>query len=196
MTREQFALAVNADEKWVENAARLLKHSLGYSQSESRWMGFVRLFNHEMGFPLKRSAELANEAMRHKESTRELRIGLGPSGAAEVVVDLGRFHSAHNAALSAALTLAGPRKRGRPAGGRNKTTSMARERPALETTWDVLARAQDYGVDIDALRNGLNETPAQRLQRLEDNSRFIAEMRQSAISAARKTQSERTGRPK
>src|SRR3954468_20550937 len=115
MTRDQFALAVAADAKWVENTARLLMHLLKYTQSDARWMGLVRLFNHELGLTLKRSAELASEAVRHKESTRDLRLGHG-SGAAAIVVDLSRFHSAHNAALSAALTFGGARKRGRPAG--------------------------------------------------------------------------------
>jgi hypothetical protein len=179
MTREQFAIAVGADEKWIENAARLLGLSLKYSQHETRWMGLIRMFNHELGLPLKRSAELASEAIRHRESTRELRIGATASGAAAIVVDLARFHSRHNAALSAALTLAGPRKRGRPAGGVNRKNSIVREQPLQETTWDVLARANVHGVDLTALHDGLNETPAHRLQRLEDNSKFIASMQRS-----------------
>lgn len=193
MTREQFALAVTAGEKWVENTATLLSHSLKYTQGEARWMGLVRLFNHELGLPLKRSAGLADEAIRHPEWTRALRLEPGSSGAATIVVDLARFHSAHNAALSAALTLAGPRKRGRPLGGVNKATSIVRERLTYETTWDVLARAKAYGVDLAALRDGLSETPAQRLQRLEDNSKFIAEMRRSATQATHKPRSHRNG---
>ena len=192
MTREQFALAVNADEKWVENAARLLGHALKYSQAEARWVALVRLFNHELGLPLKRSAHLANEAIRHPESTRELRLGDMSSGSAAIVVDLARFHSAYNAAMSAALTLAGPRKRGRPSGGVHNSVSVLKERSTQETTWDVLARAKAYGVDLAALRDGLNETPAQRLQRLDDNSKFIAEMRRSTVKTTRKPRRERS----
>lgn len=196
MTREQFARSVIADEKWVENAARLLGRTLDYSQREARWMGLVRLFNHELGFALKRSAELASEAIRHPESTRELRLGEASSGAAAIVVDLARFHSAHNAALSAALTLGGPRKRGRPFGAGSSSVSIVRERPTQDTTWNVLARAKAYGVDLAALRSGLNETPGERLQRLDDNSKFIAEMRRSATKAADKSRSERSERVK
>lgn len=185
-------MVVKADEKWVENAARLLGHALKYSQAEARWMAMVRLFNHELGLPLKRSAHLANEAIRHPESTRELRLGDMSSGSAAIVVDLARFHSAHNAAMSAALTLAGPRKRGRPLGGVHNSVSVLRERSTQETTWDVLARAKAYGVDLAALRDGLNETPAQRLQRLDDNSKFIAEMRRSMVKTTRKPRSERS----
>ena len=192
MTREQFAMAVKADEKWVENAARLLGHALKYSQAEARWMAMVRLFNHELGLPLKRSAHLANEAIRHPESTRELRLGDMSSGSAAIVVDLARFYSAHNAAMSAALTLAGPRKRGRPLGGVHNSVSVLRQRSTQETTWDVLARAKAYGVDLAALRDGLNETPAQRLQRLDDNSKFIAEMRRSMVKTTRKPRTERS----
>ncbi|HZK78483.1 MAG TPA: hypothetical protein VFC35_06195 [Gemmatimonadaceae bacterium] len=180
MTRQQFALAVNADEKWIENTARLLGLALTYSQREARWMGLVRMFDHDIGLTLKRSAALATEAIRHPEQAREVRLGETPSGAAAIVVDLARYHSAHNAALSAALTLAGPRKRGRPSAANralSNSRSAVRERPVEVTTWDVLARAKAYGVDLSALRDGLNETPAERLERLEDNSRFIAEMR-------------------
>lgn len=190
MTRQQFALAVNADEKWIENTARLLGLALKYSQREARWMGLVRMFNHDIGLTLKRSALLATEAVRYPESVREVRLGKIPSGAAAIVVDLARYHSAHNAALSAALTLAGPRKRGRPsAAGKalSHATSAVRERPAQETAWDVLARATAYGVDLSALHDGLNETPAERLQRLDENSRFITEMR----STTKKTSGKR-----
>ena len=188
MTREQFALAVAADQKWVENSARLLRRPLKYSQSEARWMGLVRLLNHELGLPLKRSAELASEAIRHPESTRELRLGRDWSGAAAIVLDLARFHSAHNSALSAALILAKPRKRGRPIGGVNSSSSfVVRERASHNTTWDMLARAKAYGVDLAALRDGLNETPAQRLQRLEDNAKFIVEMQKSTAKTTHRS---------
>lgn len=186
MTREQFALAVNADEKWVENSARLLGHPLKYSSGEARWIGLIRLFSRGIGLPLKQSARLATEAIRHPEWTRELRLRNGTSGAAAIVIDIARFHSAHNASLSAALTLAGPRKRGRPPGGRNEAHFRVRERPTRDTTWDVLARAKAYGIDLTALRDGLNETPAQRLQRLEDNVRFVAELRTSRTKTTRK----------
>lgn len=182
-------MVVNADEKWIDNTARLLGKSLSYTQREARWMGFVRMFTQQVGVNLTRSAALASEAMRYPEGTREARLGETSSNAATITVDLARFYSAHNAAMSAALTLGGSRKRGRPpaAGKKSDRASFTlRERSAHETVWDVLARAKAYGVDLSSLRDGLSETPAKRLERLDNNSRFIGAMRKATETKPRK----------
>lgn len=169
MTRSQFALALNADEKWVENAARLLGLSLSYTPTETLWIGLLRIFNHNVGLSLARSAELATETLRHAPSTREVRLGeytRQAASAVSVVLDVARYHSQHNAALSSALVLGGARRRGRP--------SKKVERG------DAMARAIEYGVDVGALREGLRESPATRLERLEQNAAFVAAMRTSA----------------
>ncbi len=144
-------------------------------------MALVRMFSHRMGLPLVKSYELAREAMRYPEETKEARLG-DLSDYAVITVDLARFHSWHNATVSAALNLAGPRKRGRRPNLERKVasgSSSVHERPAHETVWDVLARAEAYGVDLSALRAGLTDSPAVRLQRLEENSRFVAAMRRN-----------------
>ena len=186
MTREQFSRSVNADEKWVENAARLLGRSLVYSQREAQWLGLVRILSHQIGLTLARSAKLATEALRQPPSTREVRLGASESRTAEIVLDLARYHSAHNAAVSAALALAGPRKRGRPPGATRhgrRTLSIVRERAVRETTWDILARAKKYGVDLESLRAGRTDSPAKRLDRLEENAGSVKELRGATISA-------------
>jgi len=155
-------MTVNADEKWIDNALRLLGLSLRHEVVDSLWLGLVRIFNHDLGFSLARSAELATEALGHKPSTGEIKLGKQGAGEASVVLDLARYHSRHNAALSAALIFGGPRRRGRRS---NKSKR------------DALSSAVDYGVDLDALRHGLHESPAARLQRLEENAHFIAELR-------------------
>jgi len=168
MTRSQFALALNADEKWVENATRLLGLSLSYTPIETLWIGLLRIFNHNVGLSLSRSAELATETLRHAPSTREVKLGESTHkamSAVSVVLDVARYHSQHNAALSSALVLGGARRRGRPLKGERR---------------DALERAIEYGVDVGALREGLRESPATRLKRLEQNATFVAAMRTSA----------------
>jgi hypothetical protein len=156
MTRNQFSLAVNADEKWVENAARLLKKRLSYTRAEARWMGLTHILNQEMGIPLARAAQLAEAALRYPASTRDAKVGVDPSGSAAISIDLARYHSAYYAALSAAMTLGGPRKRGRPR---------------------VMESAEEYGIDLDALRIGLKDSPAKRLERADENARNVAALR-------------------
>lgn len=161
VTRNQFALAIGADEKWVENTARLLGLSLEYTPGQVTWLGLVRLFSHDLGLTLARSAALATEALEHSPATRELRLGASPLGHAAVTIDLARYHSTRNAALSAALNLGGALRRGRPA------KRVAR---------DSLSRARNYGIDVDALRIGLKDSPARRMERLEENAQFVAAM--------------------
>lgn len=187
MTRHQFSLAVNADEKWVENTGRLLGRRLSHTQREAQWLGLVRVLNHELGLTLARSAQLATEALRSPPWTREVRLGGDASGSASIAVDLARYHSTHIAAMSAALTLAGPRKRGRPSAASTPgrpAGSGVRKRATRETTRGVLARAKEYGVDLDALRDGLRDSPAERLQRLEENARFVSAVRNATVVKA------------
>lgn len=170
MTRNQFAMAVNADEKWVENTAHILGLSLKFTPSDVTWMGLVRVFNHGLGFTLARSAELATESVQYEPETREVLLGQSPLREGALVLDVARYHSSRNAALSAGLILGGPRQRGRH---------------ARRTGGDALSRARKYGIDIDALRIGLNDSPATRLERLEQNAHFLDAMRQTNPSMTR-----------
>lgn len=160
MMRSQFAMAVRADEKWVENAARLLNKRFKYSASEARWLGLVRVLNREIGLTLSHAAEVADEALRHAPDEGRVLVGGTESGTAALSIDMPRFYSAYAAALSAALDLGGGRRRGRPRGAKK------RKSPAL-------ARAAEYGVDIGLLREGLHLSPGKRLQQLDDNAAFI-----------------------
>jgi hypothetical protein len=169
MLRSQFATAVLADEKWVENAAWILRRTFRYTPVETRWLGLVRVFNQEIGVTLARAAELADEALRYKLDSRSVTLGCKDGGDAGVVIDLARFHSTHAAALSTALTLGGTRRRGRKPATRKGITS-------------ILARAADYGVDIDLLREGLKMSPRERLERLDANAAFANELRRSTKS--------------
>ena len=161
-------MAVLADEKWVENAGRLMDRHFRYNAAEARWLGLVRVLNQEVGLTLIRAAELADEALRYAPDEGSVIVGR-TGGSAAVAIDLARFHSTYSAALSAALDLGGARRRGRP-------------RATLPQKTRMLERAAQYGVDLDLLREGLRLSPGERLQRLDDNAAFI-----NAIRPLRKT---------
>lgn len=163
MTRSQFAMAVLADEKWVENASRLMDKRFRYTPAEARWLGLVRVLNQEVGVTLFRAAELADEALRHAPDEGSVIVGRA-GGSAAVSIDLARYHSTYAAALSAALDLGGARRRGRP-------------RATLPQKTRTLDRAAQYGVDIDLLREGLRLSSRERLQQLDDNAAFINAIR-------------------
>jgi len=163
MTRSQFALAVLADEKWVENAGRLLERRLRYSVEEARWLGLVHVLNQEVGLTLARSAALADETLKHPMTGGSVVVGRTENGSAGVSIDLGRFYSTHAAAFSAALYMGGSRRRGR------RSTTPARK--------GFLKRAERYGVDIDLLRAGLHLSPRKRLEQLDENAAFISALR-------------------
>ncbi len=168
MTRSQFALAVLADEKWVENSARLLGLRLRYTTAEALSLGLVRVLNQEVGLTLAKAADLAKEALEHAPATERAIVGRKEHGSAGVAVDLARYHSAHGAALSAAMELGGARRRGRP---RRGGTTRA--------VGDAIARAAEYGVDIDLLREGLRLSPRERLALANENAAFVNELRPS-----------------
>ena len=163
MTRSQFAMAVLADEKWVENAGRLMARRFRYTAAEARWLGLVRILNQEVGVTLSRAAELADEALRRPADGGTVIVGRA-DGSAAISIDLARYYSTYAAALSAALELGGVRRRGRP-------------RATVPRNSRVLERAAEYGVDIGLLREGLRLAPGERLQQLDDNAAFLRAIR-------------------
>ena len=164
LSRAQFAAAVRADEKWVENASRALGLRLAYTPDEAREMGVVRLLAADFGIPVARAGALAREALQHAPDTRALALTTSPDGAATLTIDLARYHSGFAAALSAAVTHAGGRRRGRPPAKRPKPRSP-------------LGAARSHGVDVSLLREALRQTPAERLARLDANASFLDALR-------------------
>jgi hypothetical protein len=166
MTRSQLAMAVRADEKWVENTARLLNRKLRYTTEESVWLGLVRMLNHDVGLPLTRAAEVADEALGLVDYNGEAVVGRSEGSSAAISIDMRRFRSSHAASLSAAITLGGARRRGR------RRVQPKRRSAALDS-------ASSYGVDLDLLREGLKLSIAERLQRADENAAFVNAMRAS-----------------
>jgi hypothetical protein len=167
LTRAQFVAAARADEKWVENTTRALGRRLAYTSDEARWMGVVRLLAHDFGIPVARAGELADEALRHPPETRALPLAESNEGAVTLMLDLARYHSTFAAALSAALSHGGHRRRGRPPAARPHRR-------------DALGAAESHGVDVSLLRAALSQSPGERLERLDANAEFLRALRPSS----------------
>ncbi|HEY5086419.1 MAG TPA: hypothetical protein VII66_03585 [Gemmatimonadaceae bacterium] len=166
MTRAQFAQSVDADEKWVENAAAALNlPQVGYTRKEAYRFGLIRLLSRDFAIPVTRAAILADSALLELPSEREVRLKSADNGNAILVLDLARYSSTLAARLSVALHQGGPRRPGRPA-----SADRYRER-------DPIIRAADYGVDLTLLREELRLRPAERLARLDANVAFLRVLR-------------------
>ncbi len=165
LTREQFALAAGADEKWIENSARQLGCQLARTPAEARWLGLVRLLARDFEIPIARAGKLAELSLSHRPATTELTLVQSAGSVVALVVNLARYHSTFIASLSAALHHATPRRRGRPA-----TELSGRAH-------DPVADAAAYGVDVSLLRESLRRTPAELLQSLDEDVAFLADIR-------------------
>jgi hypothetical protein len=164
MTLHQFAAAVGADLKWVQNASRLLGRQFQRVPSEARWLRLVRLFHDGFGIALKHAAELASVALALAPGTSG-DVAAAPDRSARIAFDLARFDSSFAAALASALAFRGPKQRGRSRWGKAR-----RGRAALKA-------AEEHGVDLSLLHESLALTPDQRLRRLDENATFVRALR-------------------
>ncbi len=174
LTRSQFAEAVRADEKWVENTARVLGRQLTYTPQEARYFGIVRLLSSQFGMPVARSAQLAADALRQPPDIRSLVLDASTDGSVTLVLDLSRYHSGFVVALATALHRGGPRRAGRPVSVREQGRK-----------YDPIGAAERHGVDISLLRQSLRQSPAERLARLDANAAFLRSLRPTNPRARR-----------
>ena len=147
LTRSQFAEVVRADEKWVENTARVLERQLAYTPHEARYFGIVRLLANQFGIPIARSAQLADDAVRQPPDLRAYVMDGSADGSVALVLDLARYHSGFAAALATAVHRGGPRRAGRPV----NVGEYAKK-------YDPIGAAERYGVDISLLRQSQRES--------------------------------------
>jgi hypothetical protein len=174
LTRSQFAAAVRADEKWVENTARVLGRQLAYTPQEARYFGIVRLLANQFGIPVARAARLADEAIEQPPDSHTYVLDESADGSAALLLDLSRYHSGFAAALATALHRGGPRRAGRPVSVREQ-----------ERKYDRIGAAERHGVDISLLRQSLTQSPAERLARLDANAAFLRSLRPTKPRARR-----------
>jgi len=121
------AVATRSDRTWLNNARRILARRLHRTPSGARWWGMVRMLSHELGLPLKSAARVADLVLHGSAAPHRIRIAASSDGAIALRIDLERFHSTANAALSAAFTFGESRAPGRPPRPR-------RRRPLMDLT--------------------------------------------------------------
>jgi hypothetical protein len=158
MTLSQFAYAIGARPKWVQNAARLLGHKLEHSPAEAELYSLICVLHRDMGMALGRAETIAQVALaaRTPEGT-ETSISTGPT--TSVTFDMQRHFSDYAVRLAAALSQQQARRRGRPSGERS-----------------MLKRARDFGIDLGLLEASLRLSAGARLRRLDENQRFVAKL--------------------
>ena len=158
MTLGQFAVAVGAPKRWVQNAYAALRLPAGYDETRARRLAFARTVKQACGMPLGRAYQLAEGALATWPAEKVWTYR-GPDAAVAVSVELERFLSDFAARLSLARSYYAERRRGRPRRRRG------------------LALAKWYGVDVSLLESALRRTPDERLRSLDANVEFIRSMR-------------------
>ena len=156
----EFAVAVGAPKRWVQNARAALGERGPYTEDGARRLAFAKAVKEACGMPLRAAYPFAGEALAGWPERRTW--SHQPRGsAASVSVDLERFLSDHTARVSLSKSFYAERRRGRP-----------RKRRGV-------ALAKWYGVDVTLNEESLKLTPAQRLARLEGAVDFILKARKA-----------------
>jgi hypothetical protein len=156
LSKRQFAAAVGATEKWVDNASRILARRFSRTETEARWLGLVRTISRAFDMSLQRAGELATEALHFDPHSPPSTIGLSGDGALAIVIDVQRYHSWFSLALAAALLDARYHKGPRPP----QFPRRARTRAA------ILMVASASGVNMSRLHGLAIASPAARMSTL------------------------------
>ncbi len=155
----EFAALVGAPPRWCQNALQALGADFRYSWALALRLSLARLLQEHHGFALRRAMALARGALRLSPPTVVRRWD--PAGATALVLDVPR-HLTQFALRAARLQADPPRRRGRP------------PRPHIGRG---IVAGEAYGLDLGALRSGLQLTPEERLRQLDANQRLIAALR-------------------
>ncbi|MDH3570272.1 MAG: hypothetical protein OER89_08800 [Gemmatimonadota bacterium] len=160
MTLGQFAVAVGAPARWVQNAFQALGLPARYTEDLARRLSFARTVKTACGMPLRQAFPLAEEALARWPRHRTWELA-GPDGVVRMTLDLERFLSDCSVRLSLARCRYAEKRRGRPPKTRRRGIAWAK--------W--------YGVDISLLEASLRLTPEQRLRRLDEAAEFFRKAR-------------------
>jgi hypothetical protein len=160
MTLGQFAVAVGAPKRWVQNAFQALRLPAAYTEPLARRLAFAKAVKEACGMPVRRSFPLAEDALARwpAHKTWELR---DEDGAVRVILDLERLLSDYAVRLSLSRTFYAEKRRGRPRKRKLRGIALAK--------W--------YGVDLTLLVESLKRTPEERLQQLDEAREFFAHAR-------------------
>ncbi|HWZ27471.1 MAG TPA: hypothetical protein VNX15_02860 [Gemmatimonadales bacterium] len=159
-----FASAVTgAPAKRVQNACAVLNRGFQYSIDDMRRLGLAFWLVDSFVMELKWAWEFAGQALKDKNDV----VRFGHPGGPVLEIDVGRFLS--DFALASASALKDPPR----TVGRRAHDRPPRARNAIKA-------AREFGIDIDALEEGLKRTPEERLRSLNENWRFLREVRVSS----------------
>lgn len=154
----EYAVAVGASKRWVQNARAALGERGPYTENGARRLAFARAVKEACGMPLRAAYPLAGQALAAWPAQRSWSYQ-PENAAASVSVDLERFLSDYAARLSLSRSYYAERRRGRP-----------RKRRGV-------ALAKWYGVDTTLLEESLKLTPAERLERMDEALAFFKSIR-------------------
>jgi hypothetical protein len=160
MTLGQFATAVGAPRRWIQNAFQALGLPAAYREPLARRLAFAKAVKEACGMPLRRAFPFAEDALARwpAQKTWELREA---DGAVRVVLDLERFLSDYAVRLSLSRTFYAEKRRGRPRKRKLRGIALAK--------W--------YGVDVSLLVESLKRTPEERLRLLGEAVEAFKSMR-------------------
>jgi hypothetical protein len=165
MTLAEFAFLLDADPKWVQNAAAALGGSLRYTLPTARRLAVARALAQTADMPLPRAYALTGKALRKAGGSRAPVQVSDDADPVALTIDVFRILVAVSVGLSRLRTMYVPRQRGRPATPRR----------------DPIRAAEDYGLDLSLLAANLRRTPAQRLRQPD----AMAEFRRRAVRGRR-----------
>jgi hypothetical protein len=158
MTLGQFATAVGASRRWVQNAFQALGLPPEYTEGLARRLAFARVLKEACGMPLRRGFPLAARALARWPAERSWDLRQ-TDGSVRVTIDLERFLSDYAVRLSLSRSWYAEKRRGRP---------WKRRGVALARWW---------GVDLTLLDESLKRTADERLKRLDENVEFLRSLR-------------------
>ncbi len=161
MTLGQFAYALGAPTKWVQNTWAILGLDPVYGEAELWRLALVRLLERAIQVPLKQAYAMAKEALPLAAMGDESELRLVEEGPLDVSVNWARFSSTVLAGLSRARTQYQERPRGRP----------------RKEQLHGIAAAQARGIDVGLLRASLRRSPADRLRSLDEDLAFVQNLR-------------------
>ena len=161
LTLGQFAYALGAPTKWVQNTWAVLGLDPVYGEAELWRLALVRLLERAMEVPLKQAYVMAKEAIPLAAIGNESELSLVAEGPLDVSVDWVRFSSAVLADLSRARTQYQERPRGRP----------------RKEQLHGIAAARAQGIDVGLLRASLRRSAGDRLRTLDEDLAFLQSLR-------------------
>jgi hypothetical protein len=164
MTLAMSSSVLDVPAKRIQNAFAVLRRPLPYRDDDVRRVGLAFRLVDAFGLSLMAAWRLAGVALVTGEDV----VRLGPPGGPVLEVDLARFLSDWALAVARVKDVAPPRAAGRP--------QLTRARRGK----DALKAANAYGLDLGALAEGLKKTPEERLRSLDENWRFLRDLKAGA----------------